>query len=419
MKRIFIVVSILVVVALIIFGGYYLRSRKESPAASRSALPTPQLGGLPTVQPTSQLPANNGSSSQQTTGSVEKLTLVIDNPVLDYFVDAKNNPIFVQPDGQILKITAGETEILSASAMNNVVAASFSFDGKKILIVIGGASGRQASIFDTESKTWQPLPVTAQNPVWSPSDYQVAFFSNAGRVSALSVLDGANPATKPKEMLQLHQEDALLRWVSPDQILIADTVSALWSSSLWSFSPKKKSLSLLMQDQLGLETVWSPSLPVHGLMFSATVNGQGGQLRLLDENGRPLQLLNFLTLPSKCIFYDRPVAVPQAISSSTPSSTSPASGTPDSRTTSATHASLICAVPRDRQSLDNAQLPDAYQKKDLFTSDGFFEINVDSGAVKTVFNDPTKNFDAADLKIFDQKLFFLNRFDNKVYSINL
>ena len=80
---------------------------------------------------------------------------------------------------------------------------------------------------------------------------------------------------------------------------------------------------------------------------------------------------------------------------------------------------MVCAIPRDKNALDNNSLPDAYLKKALFTSDDFFEINVSTGEFKSVFSDDTKNLDADDVKIFNQSVFFINRYDKKVYSVAL
>ena len=410
MKKIIIIILIVLVIGAVVFLGYYLRSRNESVAPSP---PTAEPGNLPTVQ----LPKATGSTqgAGQATGPIENLRIAVNVPTIDYFVDAKNSATFVQPDGQILKIGNSGPEVLSASIVKNVVRASFSLDGKKVLVVMKESSGDQASVFDTERKTWRPLPQNANGPVWSPNNYLIAYFSNVSGGSVLSLLDMANFASQPKVLLPLHQEDMTLNWVAPDQILVADKTSALWNSFLWSLDLVKKIISPVIQDRPGLETVWSSSSAPFGLMFSASQNQQGGQLWLVDKSGNALKQLNFLTLPTKCVFYDNPVGV----SAQAPSSTATSTSAPTSRETPKTQLVLICAVPRDQQRLSIAILPDAYQEKALFTSDDFFEINVNDGGVKTLFSDPVKNLDASTIKIFNQAIFFINRFDKKVYSVPL
>ncbi len=448
MKKVIIIILVILAVSALIFLGFYLRSRNESATPSTTTV----SGNLPTVQ----LPktANSTQNVKQATGPVENLRTAVNAPSLDYFVDAKNTVFFVQTDGQIFK-TSGSTSLttdnsqpepISASVIKNITAASFSFDGKKVLVTMGGSSGNQTSIFDTAQKTWQPLPQNISGPVWSPNNYQIAYFSGVSGGSTslttggsvLSLLDAASSSSKPKALLPLRQEDMTLNWLAPNQILIADKTSALWSSSLWSLDPAKKIISPVIQDQPGLQTVWSSSPAPFGLMFSANQNQQGGQLRLVDKSGNPLKQLSFLTFPSKCVFYDKPIAPPtqpfnaaqgKSASSTTKASTSaPASGgsAPLDKTryksltaggAPKTQPMLICAVPRDQQLLGIDTLPDAYQEKALYTSDDFFEINVNDGTVKALFSDSAKNLDASDIKIFNQNVFFINRFDKKVYSV--
>ena len=423
MKKLIITIAIILVIGGIIFLGFYLRSRNESPTPPTAT--TTEPGNLPTVQ----LPKTTGNTQNagQTAGLIENLKLVVDAPVTDYFVDAKSTATFVQPDGQILKMGGGNAETLSASVIQNIARASFSFDGKKVLVTMGSSSENQTSIFDAVQKTWQPLPQSVNGPVWSPDNYQVAYFSGASGTdgSILFLLDaGGSTSTKPKVLLTLHQEDMTLDWLAPNRILIADKTSALSNSSVWSFDPVKKIISPVIQDQPGLETVWSSSPAQFGLMFSANQNQEGGRLRLVNASGNALKQLSFLTLPSKCVFYDKLVsASAQSASSTAKTSTSTlassSSASPAASEILKSQTMLICAVPRDQLALSINTLPDAYQEKALFTSDDFFEINVNDGNVKTVFSDPAKNLDASNIKVFNQNIFFINRFDKKVYSLPL
>ena len=79
---------------------------------------------------------------------------------------------------------------------------------------------------------------------------------------------------------------------------------------------------------------------------------------------------------------------------------------------------LDCAVPRDQQGLKIAQLPDEYQKNALFTSDNFYKINLADGSLFTIFDDPSIAIDATNMKVVNKTLFFVNRFDSKLYSLN-
>ncbi len=407
MKKFLVTIFIILLVAGLIFLGYYFRFQKEQLVSS----PTNEIGGLPA----SQAPANASSAPTAGANQQSQLNVVINNPVLGYFVDS-NSTLFVQPDGQIIKLADNKTEVLSASAINNIAAASFSFDGKKVLAIMKDQSGEQASVFDTTKKTWQPLPGNSQAAVWSPTDYQIAYFSKAADSSLLSFWDAGSSTAKPKTILRLRQEDAALSWPVPDKIFISDKSSAVSNSSVWVFGVREKTLSPVIQGRPGLETIWSSSSPMFGLVFSANQNAQGGQLELVSGSGALLKNINFLTLASKCLFYEKTVG--QA--TSTTGATAIATTTqPKPAAKPRPQTVLVCAVPRDRATLDITALPDDYEMKALFTADDFFEINIDEASIKTIFNGRAKNFDATKLKISGQNLFFISRFDEKVYSLPL
>jgi hypothetical protein len=55
----------------------------------------------------------------------------------------------------------------------------------------------------------------------------------------------------------------------------------------------------------------------------------------------------------------------------------------------------------------------------LFTSDDIYKINTATGATDALFSDQTQNLDTSDLKIFNNTLFFINRYDQKLYGLVL
>ena len=74
---------------------------------------------------------------------------------------------------------------------------------------------------------------------------------------------------------------------------------------------------------------------------------------------------------------------------------------------------------RDQQTFSNARLPDEYEQKVLFTADDFYKINVANGTLTAIFNDPGQTMDATKLKAFNNALFFVNRYDQKLYAISV
>ncbi|MBI4085469.1 MAG: hypothetical protein HY432_03130, partial [Candidatus Liptonbacteria bacterium] len=380
--------------AIFAVGGYYLRSRQSG--TNTPPLQEGQTGSLPPGQ------AADGQNSSQQDANGSGLTIASQSRALDYFVDASKNVFVIQPDGQVIKSSDGRDEKISEGPIAGITGASFSFDGKKIMATIGGGSQVKIEIFDVEQKIWRLLPNIAQSPVWSPYNHQLAFLSKVGDSTALYTLNADDPKAKPVEATRIRQQDMVLDWVSRSKILLGDAPNSQWASSLWVFDTAKKTVSPVLLDKNGLQTTWDSSQTTGFAFYSNENSYTGGQAWLIGQDGKRIQRMNLLTLPSKCVFYDKPIS-------------SATSTTASEKTT----LLLFCAVPRDKQAFENKPLPDAYLEKDLFTSDDLFEIEVFSGNLENIFGSSKIGVDADNLKVFGNSLFFTNRFDGKVYYVNL
>ena len=133
-------------------------------------------------------------------------------------------------------------------------------------------------------------------------------------------------------------------------------------------------------------------------LSSLGVNNAGGQLAFRDTAGVQ-KVLSFATLPSKCAF-GAPIA---------------ASGTANPS------APIYCAVPSDQNIFSVARLPDEYNQDMYFTDDDFYSIDTDTGLLNEIFSASLINqtIDATDMKVFNNILFFVNRYDQKIYALAL
>ncbi|MBI2033498.1 MAG: hypothetical protein HYT13_00125 [Candidatus Liptonbacteria bacterium] len=388
MKRFLFIFGALVIMVAVIGIGYLLRYRSSAPEGI----------GLPeTTAPEANLPPDTTSPTPTTPPTLtpppgQKLSLASQNPIRDYFLDSQNNLTLIEPDGQIVKITKSGSSILSSTAIQNLISASFSYDGQKILAIFGDRKDPQISIFDIQTKSWQSLDLKFESASWSPTSYKIAYFSLKAGFKFLTITDIGDPKSKPQELLKMGVEDIIPLWIGPQEILLKEKNSAFWKSSSWLFDIQKNTLTTIIQDQLGLEFLWDRATG-RSLMSVSNLNNKGGRLSLVDKNGNLINRLNFITFPSKCIFGGAKISTSTFV--------------------------LNCAVPRDQQKLSSTVLPDAYQKKAIFTSDDFYEIDLTNGSVKIRFSDLTKNFDADNLKVFLGRLYFVNRYDNRLYSISL
>jgi hypothetical protein len=78
---------------------------------------------------------------------------------------------------------------------------------------------------------------------------------------------------------------------------------------------------------------------------------------------------------------------------------------------------FYCAIPRDQDTLGIARLPDEYDQKILFTNDDIYKISTIDGNSSDLLSGQT--IDATNLKIFNHILFFVNRYDQKLYAMTL
>jgi hypothetical protein len=397
-KNLLLILIALAIVAVAAFVIYQLVYRGNSSTTGG----TGQTGVLPNVtnqkfQPTLPAPSFSASGSS---ASSSKFGVVSNDPALDYFVDAANTVILVEPAGIIESISNGATSVMSSATVPNIINAAFSYDGKKVLITYSVATTTKTSVFDITSRSWIHLPDGMQSPVWSPSNYQIAYLAPSSSGSEkLATIDASAANAKPAIITSFAMEDMILQWPTKNGMVISDRPSAFTTGSVWLFTISSRTLSPVIYGALGPESLWGASGTA--LVFSAGPNSAGGQLSFRNATGSQ-NLLSFNTLPSKCVF-------------GPPAATSAAS------TTTVPSSLFYCAAPDDQDTFSVARLPDEYEQKIYFTDDDFYSVNFSTGALNEIFSFSKANLDldATRMKVFNNVLFFVNRYDQKVYALAL
>ena len=398
-KNIFYLLVVLAIIAIAAFIVYQFVYRGGSGTGATGTLPGQTSGSLPSVT-NQQFPSGGSStaalfntSGASTASSSSKFGIVSNDPALDYFVDAANTVTLIKPDGAIESISNNATVALSYFTVSNIITTKFSYDGKKVLLSYQAGTTTRTSVFDISSKTWSHLPDGMLSPVWSPVDYRVSYLtpSNTGS-ETISTIDASTTNANPFVITSLAMENSSLQWPAKDTLIISDRPSAFVAGSIWSFNIPSKTLSAITYNSLGAEGIGSASGSI--LLFSAGPKNSGGSLLFLNGSGDQ-EALSFKTLPSKCVF--GPTA---------------ASGT----------ANLFyCAIPSDQDTFSVARLPDEYDQKIYFTSDDFYSVDSDTGAYSQIFSSAKagQSLDATNMRVLNNVLFFINRYDEKVYAISL
>jgi len=443
MKRyLYIIIGIVVAAVIVILVLFLIKNRAAGPSlvtsgtGSLPAANTQGIGGSSSTGSESSgsgtlgLAVITGSSTAAASGQMtpQKFGVLSNNPVLTYFVDPHNNITAIEPTGEIFTISNGQSTIVNSSTINDIISASFSYDGKKILVNYGASSNPQSGVFDLAANTWTSLPQGMTSPQWSPvSNYQIAYLvtTNNGKL-ALATIDASNLKAAASVLLSLSANDIALQWPTKSEFILSDRPTSKSLGSVWAFNSLTGTFSPVLYEVSGAESTWSNNVAFpYGLLFS-TANG-GNRLQLQALSGPlPIESLTFATLPSKCTFNTElmPIATSTTATSSTSTTTSTATSSTKKATTPAKAAptstpylALYCGIPRSSSGFSSAHLPDDYNMMALFTSDNLYKVNTETGVIQPLWNSPTQNMDVSDLKFFNNALFFVNRYDNKLYGL--
>lgn len=405
-KYLFLVVAV-VGIALLFVGGYFLRQSIDRGSDGGDGISNG--GNLPGVE-NRDFPPNSVGGQASSAGIGSKgLTQVSAGPILDYFVSPTGNLVYIQPDGQIFENKGGQATTLSGTKIENLARASFSYNGGKLLVLFGQLNQLQASVFDVKTKAWQPLAVLVETATWSPTDEKLALLSRTTGVAGVSTLDLSNAKAKLVEIFKLRVWDVDLEWPIKNKLLLREKTSARSGSSMWVYDLDKKTLGSLLAHKAGLRSVWNSTLGL-GLVFGINETS-GGSLSLADGTGAFIRGLNFKTRPDKCAFSERTETVTSTINTT---------GTvPKKAATTRVVNLLTCGVPRNFSSLTDLNILDDYDKEALFTIDSIYQINLGDGTSQALFDDRSKSLDVSKVKIFLKRFYFVDRYNEGLYSTAL
>lgn len=316
---------------------------------------------------------------EQTNGAKQKLSAITDKPIFDYWHNDKTKKIYyLSTSGEIYKIGNGQNEKISQQIIEDVHSVNPSPEGNKAIIGFGYPFKTVFTVLDADSVAFQPLPTGTVSAAWDPkSNDRVAYLKNGGR-GAVNLLTLTN--RKSKELLKLAQQDLELEWVLPNLIYLKEKPSAETFNSVLALDINKLTLKTIVKEEPGLIIKWAPD-GNRGLKFNAF--GLSNLLSLIDAQNKLLLRLDFITLPSKCTLGN---------------------------------SRGYCAVPRNIP--PRTQWPDDYLKRKIYTQDDVYSLNFDTGASEKVFSaaDP---LDIDRISFRNNELYFINRYDNKLYRLGL
>ncbi|OGM89702.1 hypothetical protein A3J77_01755 [Candidatus Wolfebacteria bacterium RBG_13_41_7] len=338
---------------------------------------------------------NDGSTGSVPGGATtSKLSVISDKTVYGYWVFNSNSTstqsgvFYIGRDGIIYKVKAdGADETLTSTPIENFQSLKSSFDGKRVIIKSRDLSGESKFvIYNSEENIFESLPNKIAAADFSPDGKKVAYFSanikdpNKSDLITKNLIDLKQ---KLETLISLYQEDFDLNWISQNKITLVPRPSAFYSASIWAVDVSKKTLSRLAGEKEGLAINWSPDGKI-GLQFSSSFEGRNRILNLISDQGEIRANFEFITLPEKCFVSD---------------------------------PKIYCAIPQSIP--DNATLPDDYLENAVYFIDSLYQIDVNQNSFERILDGSASVIDAVNLKSTDGKLFFINKYDSKLYVLEL
>lgn len=393
MKRLLYLGSIILVLLAVIGIGSYLK-RPSAPAEQAQTPANPIIPGSGDTQ-TIQLPATSTPPS----ATSSQFGIFVNEPVSGYFVKQDNSVVYVKKDGQVVLAKGSEKEVLSANPISGLTRSSFSFDGKYLFIMSGNSLFPQFKIFNTEMKEWEAIDIQTFAASWSPTDNRLAMIQNGETANKLVMRTLEDPKKKYVDLGIFPFQDQNIAWVQSSTLILSDRPHSEAKGSILRYNLSTKTFATLLDSVQSADAVWEKGeAATYGFTLQKGASrGSYMASMVYAADGFEFRRMNFATLPSKCAFAE---PTPPETDSQNP--------------LDYTHM-MVCAVPQANSEFILKSLPEEWDQKAILTKDTFYSINPSSD-IKQVLTSAKGSFDAMQLQIANGRLFFVNRYDNKVYG---
>ncbi len=299
---------------------------------------------------------------------------------------------YLNQDGLIFKVKEdGEDEAVTSEPIENLQQVKSSFDGKFALIKFGDVNFSGFVIFNSETNVQEFLPENTTAVAFSPDGKKIVYLQKqVGFKTASDLIIKELTGAKPKtvKILSFNQMDFNLNWILPETVILAPKPSAFSAALAWKVDIRNKTFKPLWPIDLnGLMINWSIDGRTDGklgLQFNSGKEGSKDSLIMIDEKGEKRANFDFLTLPNKC-FISEP--------------------------------KIYCAVPLEIPK--NTILPDDYLKKAVYFRDFLYQIDINQNSLSEIFSASEPIIDATRLSISGNRLLFINRYDGRLYGLEL
>ncbi len=365
LKKIFIILIILLILIIAALLIYNFVLKPEAPAEPGAPSAPSALGQI------------NPVSQEAVLGPT------IDNQKVKYYLASNGNVFKSNFDGSQL------TQV-SSNLLTGLLKVLWSPDKDKVIAVFDDEGQTKKYFYDYDTQIATLLNEKIRWLVWSPVENRIAYqyYDEQTEDNNISIAnpDGSNWIN----VFSTRMKDLIVEWPNSSQLAVRTKPSGLAQSAVYMINLSNGNFQKIINDRYGLTVLWSP-LGNKLLLSETDQQGKNMKLKIADLAESTIEELNFVTLPEKCTWSQ------------------------DNRT-------VFCAVPKTISKL--AVLPDDYYKGVISFTDDFWQINLDTGEARQIFeagDTETNGYDAQELFLspLEDYLLFVNQKDGLLYSLEL
>lgn len=378
-KKIFIASSAVFVGALLFWGVYTLSFKKKAPADATKAEETKK-----SFSPLDILRINNK----------EKIRAISEESAVSPVISNDGNAIsyYEAGTGKVFQVDldGNNKKALSDKKLFAVENAFWSPDKNKALVKIKSSGEKNLfSYYDFIANTGGTLSENIVSATWQNSSKIVYTYNDPSKKTgnlSFSNPDGSEwkklaDLSYPKQKIALVPNSGLISfWNNPD---------ANYETNLFTISPIQGDKKLIFKGKFGGDFLWNQQGIKILVSHSDVKNGHQTELAVINIQGQ-YKSLDLPTFASKCVWGK------------------------DGQT-------IFCALPGSIP--DNSVLPNDYNNRKFLTVDTFWKIDTETGKKTRLveLSDMKEEYDAQNLLLNSDEsmLFFINRYDGKIYKIAL
>lgn len=383
LKKIFIISSVLLL-AILAFGGIYYFAFQEK---------TPKTAKEDEKKETAKLVEQKQEAPKSQPG--EKIKALTEEAAIAPTITEDGNKIkyYDRSTGKVYEISFSGTgkRTISDTNLSGLTKVIWSPEKDKVISIFDKNGAAERYFYDYDKKGGVKLKDGMEYIVWTNLGDKIIYkyYDSKTKKRSLSIADP--DGNDWKNLADVAWRDILIAPV-PQTSLVSfwNPPNGFEETNLQTIGIAGGEAKTVFSKKFGADYLWSPN-GQKALISSAETKGSSKvTLATINSNGGEYQNLNIPTVASKCVWAK------------------------DNKT-------LYYALPGSIP--EGSVMPNDYQNKKFYTRDSFWKADTTTGKKDRIveLNEIAQNFDAAELFLSpsEDKLFFTNRADGKLYGISI